>query len=69
MACCGRVFRAIADAAGLQHIIERKAVGDALRADSQRSRRDYVDLALAEVGRAAAVMDGRGTGLVVDHVT
>src|SRR6185312_8137943 len=59
---CG--FRAIVDAARLQHIVERQAVRDSLRADPQGPRRDHFDLAIAEPGAAAAVLD-RGRAAIV----
>src|SRR3569833_1768539 len=73
MATRRRAFLAIVDPSGLQHIVDRQPVGDALRAYLKRSRRDHLDLAMPEPCAAAAVFDRghaaagleqlRGTGL------
>src|SRR5690348_12016031 len=61
------VFVAIADPPRLDHVIERKLVGNALGGDTQGARCDHVDLALPEVRRPAAVVDHHRRTLVRNH--
>ena len=62
-----RVLRAVVDAPGLQHIIERQSVRDSLRTDPQRPRGDDVDIAVAEASGSAAIFDrGRASGILQD---
>lgn len=63
---CG--FRAIADAVGLQQIIERQAVRDALRTDPQGTRRQDVDLAVAKPSAAATILDLHAATRILDHL-
>ena len=59
--------RAIADPTCLDDIVEWQGVGDALRLDADRARRDQGHPALAKTARDASVAnDGRGRG-VADH--
>src|SRR5438309_2245512 len=68
MARSGRSRRTIADAAHLQDIMERQLVGDSLGIDAQGARRDHVDHAVAEPGRAAAVVDDRGGRTIAEDL-
>ena len=67
MACDRSAFRAIVDPARLENIVERETVRDALRRDSQRSRRQHGDLAVPEPRPAAAIFDLRRASRVFDH--
>ena len=54
----GRIaFWTIADAVGLEHVVEWQSIGDALRADPQGSRSQNVDLAMSKAGGPAAIFD------------
>ena len=55
---------AIPDSSRLKHIMERRIVGNALRLDPKRPRRDQLDRRLAERAAGARVMD-LGPGLLV----
>src|SRR6476646_2606876 len=59
-----RLFTAIADAVGVQRIVERQLVGDALRVDFEVARGDRLDLRPPEARRATAIFDHRRTAAV-----
>src|SRR4249919_3938911 len=59
MARGGSAFLAIVNSVRLQDIVERQAARDALGADSQRTRGEDFDLAVAESRTSAIIFDRR----------
>src|SRR3954453_1449157 len=61
-------FWAIVDAARLEHIAERHAIGDALGADFEGSGGQDIDVAMPESRARAAIFDGFMRAVVLERL-